>query len=397
VIENVRIQNFKCLRDVKVDLDPFTVLIGLNDSGKTSFLEALLFLGEIARGQALTQIFSGPTSLEELVWNKDQSLKLTWHVNGRVGGYPFDYTISLSPRREDAVVERLVVNGEMIFEVSDDSVDSDAVHDPQRMARFQGVGGVVQTLAWYTPTSLFGQVIDTSSVARAVAGMLGSPVKYRLDPAALRRPADLGRDVILESSGENLAAVLDGIMNSGTREAGDAIDSIFREQVPTLRGIALRPPAQARGGSGKALEVTLSAPGRKPKTIPAELTSDGALLLLAILSLAYGGSPEVVLLEEPENGLHFSRLRVVVDLLGKISTGELGNLARQVIVTTHSPVLLNLVDPKNVRIFVRRIEQGTEVIPMGKIPNIENLKKEFATGELWYLLGEEGLVQGGAQ
>ena len=40
MIKQVHIQNFKCLRDVTVELEPFTVLIGPNDSGKSSFLQA---------------------------------------------------------------------------------------------------------------------------------------------------------------------------------------------------------------------------------------------------------------------------------------------------------------------------------------------------------------------
>ncbi len=45
MIDKIHIQNFKCLRDVEVELGPFNVLIGPNDSGKTSFLEAIRWLG----------------------------------------------------------------------------------------------------------------------------------------------------------------------------------------------------------------------------------------------------------------------------------------------------------------------------------------------------------------
>lgn len=48
MIERIHIENYKCLRDVTVELGDFTVLIGPNDSGKSSFLEALQALGGIA-------------------------------------------------------------------------------------------------------------------------------------------------------------------------------------------------------------------------------------------------------------------------------------------------------------------------------------------------------------
>jgi predicted ATPase len=115
--------------------------------------------------------------------------------------------------------------------------------------------------------------------------------------------------------------------------------------------------------------------------------------MTAFLALAYGNTAEIVFVEEPENGLHFSRLESVIDLLRKMTTGEVGNQPRQVIVTTHSPILLNFARPEEVRIF-RRGPGGTQVTPMAAVPNIGDLLKEFATGELWFLLGEEALTRG---
>ena len=61
MLNRVRVQNFKCLRDVDVELGPFTVLIGPNDSGKSSFLSALQLLGKLAcsdikRGYAASEV-----------------------------------------------------------------------------------------------------------------------------------------------------------------------------------------------------------------------------------------------------------------------------------------------------------------------------------------------------
>ena len=117
------------------------------------------------------------------------------------------------------------------------------------------------------------------------------------------------------------------------------------------------------------------------------------MLLTAYLALAYGNTPEVLLIEEPENGLHPSRLKLVIDVLRKISTGEVGNRPRQVLVTTHSPILLNYAKPEEVRIFQRDQEGGTRVTPMTKVRDIDKLLQDFAVGELWYLLGEDALLK----
>jgi predicted ATP-dependent endonuclease of OLD family len=84
---------------------------------------------------------------------------------------------------------------------------------------------------------------------------------------------------------------------------------------------------------------------------------------------------------------------LVIDILRKMSTGEVGNRKRQIIMTTHNPLLLNYAKPKEVRIFVRDPEMGTRVFPMSDVADIDRLLKEFALGELWYLLGEEKLLE----
>ena len=70
MIKQVHIQNFKCLRDVTVELEPFTVLIGPNDSGKSSFLQSL---------QLLTKALS--TDGPEFTATREMS-NLTWRCEG---------------------------------------------------------------------------------------------------------------------------------------------------------------------------------------------------------------------------------------------------------------------------------------------------------------------------
>src|SRR5690242_5669819 len=67
MIESIRIQNYKALRDVTLRLTPIHVLIGKNDSGKTSILEAITALCrsvDVELGKAFQGRWEGP----ELVW-----------------------------------------------------------------------------------------------------------------------------------------------------------------------------------------------------------------------------------------------------------------------------------------------------------------------------------------
>jgi predicted ATPase len=397
MLTTVSLQNFKCLLDVTVQLDPLTVLIGPNDSGKSSLLDAIHLLGRTAL-DPLFQVFGlsndvrDLSQLRNLVWWRDEELTINWRAEGEALGRQFVYRLGLpalldggplqAPQQPRYLFsEHLTVGGERLF-------DTDAGHPP--VGRPFTIGekdfGLVRG-----KTVLSSLTQQQAPHFGAVARALSSTVKYQLDPEALRSTAQPEPSPQLSPTGSNLAAVLENIRTGKDLSAALGLDRTLQEAIPTLSGIAL--PTVQQPQYAKALEFTLADDG-EAVTIPARQASDGAVLLIAFLALAYGNTPDILLIEEPENGLHPSRLQLVIDILYKISKGEIGTRPRQVILTTHSPLLLNFVRPENVRIFRRDDTGATQVTAMSAVPNLSNLLKEFATGELWYLFGEEELVKG---
>jgi recombinational DNA repair ATPase RecF len=75
MITRMTVDNFKALRHVQVDLAPFTVLIGPNDSGKTSFLEAVFALAETTRSH-LGNYFWSPWQNRELVYKQNADIQV---------------------------------------------------------------------------------------------------------------------------------------------------------------------------------------------------------------------------------------------------------------------------------------------------------------------------------
>jgi predicted ATPase len=227
----------------------------------------------------------------------------------------------------------------------------------------------------------------------ALKRVLTSSIEYQFDVDKLYLPSVPQRDAVLERTGANLAGVLDAMKNWPDPTTFESLQMSLNEAIPTLKRIVL-PSATKHSAGAKAIEFVLAGLDQPPVTIPARLASTGALLLTAFLTLSYTDTPDLLLFEEPENGLHPSRLKMVVDILRKMSHGEPGGRKRQIVVTTHSPLLLNFVHPNEVRVFIRDPDTGTRVFPMTDVPDIDRLLKEFAVGELWYLLGEEKLFEG---
>lgn len=395
MLASFHVQNFKCLRDVEVAFGPFTVLIGLNDSGKSSILDALRMLGRTVV-EPISAIFKGDDDRRLLAWKggarSGAALPITWSVElGSLERRSWRYTMQLGGSLE---IHEHVVSYEKEPPVEarvssrDQTELSEMIHH-----MFPGVSGlIVPEVSDDGGSRAFPFTDFAIDHEREMLELARAP-RYRLNPDALRSPAVPTPDAVLSATGDNLAAVLDRLITGPDRSAIARLEQALHEAVPTLRGIALR---TVDGKSGaKSLEFVLST-GTKgpPVTIPCAHASDGAMLLTAFLALAFSDQPGLILIEEPENGLHLSRLQSVVDMLRKISEGALGNPPRQVIITTHSPLLLNYTRPEEVRIVRRDLEKGTLVTPMSDVPDVDELLGEFGAGELWYLLGEQALVEG---
>ena len=391
MLERIHVKNYKCLRDVMVDLGDFTILIGPNDSGKSSFLEVIRLFGRLVR-EPYSTIFAGNRSLANLVWRKDAERNIVWEVEATAAEHRFVYHLELPVDRRPPR-ESLDFDGKKLFWTQESPVaQARQNYAPGTLLVVHPTSQGPQIQPAQPGTTFLPQRIQQSQQPySAIAEALTSSVEYHFELDKLSAPSVPQAGNVLDPSGDNLAAVLDVLQNSADRSAFVAIQKSLHDAIDTLSGFVL-PPAPQRSGA-KTLEFVLSGEEQPPVTIPATLASSGALLLTAYLTLAHTQTTGVLLFEEPENGLHPFRLQMVVDLLRKISRGEVGNRKRQIVLTTHNPLLLNYASPEEVRVFVRHPEQGTRVFPMTKVPDIDRLLKEFALGELWYLLGEEKLFQ----
>lgn len=203
-------------------------------------------------------------------------------------------------------------------------------------------------------------------------GTVGLAQLVRLEPDALRQPCRLiprGAAVRFENErGVGLAGILD-VMNSRHPERFLALRARFVELFAGVERLEM----QNHGESQKVIGVTLIG----GEQIGPEAMSEGMLYWLAFKALQYGTKPGILLLEEPENGLHPARIREVMSLLREISAET------QVLIATHSPLVVNELKPDEVTIITRTGEQGTIATPMTKTTNFEQRRQVYALGELW--------------
>lgn len=197
--------------------------------------------------------------------------------------------------------------------------------------------------------------------------------------------ADTAGPPPLGPKGENLAALLDYVYRHDHDRYVDFVEAM-KGLVPGLKMIRISFPDP----SSRRIDLELES----GFGISAEQASTGVRYLLFFVALAYHPTPpRLILIEEPENGLHPKRLGDVVRLLREITQGKHGNHAAQVILSTHSPHLLDYVDLETDQVLVfRREEDGSRSATPVDRDRLKNFLDEFMLGEVWYNEGEAGLV-----
>ena len=124
--------------------------------------------------------------------------------------------------------------------------------------------------------------------------------------------------------------------------------------------------------------------------IAATHVSDGVLLVLAFLSLRYlPQPPRLLLIEEPENGVHPSRLADVVAILKELSSEQ---PQTQVILTTHSPYLLDMFSPDEVSLCRKEDDGSVSVHRLSESELVRKQLNVFTLGEIWTAEGDEALI-----
>ncbi|MEZ5354781.1 MAG: AAA family ATPase [Bryobacteraceae bacterium] len=395
MVHRAKIRNYKSLRDIDVELRPLTVLFGPNAAGKSNFIDALQLLSRIAvsrslkeafeppyRGKPLESFSFGAGGMEGLLALESASFTIEVDIElsatsvaaaekeiremkrGSGGGngrapkpnvihhqrLRYRIEVGISPqtgilRVEDEFLAPLGRNGE-----------------PRKSPRpfLERVGGRMHLrMEGQSHPIYFDRFMDHSILSRphypphyphltALRKEIESWFFYYFEPRERMRAATSVKEIRhIGLMGEELAAFLHTLKTLDEKQFR-AVERSIHNIIPAVTGI--------RTEVNKAGEVELSVL-EGAVAMPARVVSEGTLRLLGLLAL--GGvkePPALIGFEEPENGVHPRRVRDIAKLLS--ARAETG--ATQIIVTTHSPVLPDHLDPHS--LFVcRKTAAGTAI------------------------------------
>lgn len=317
-LRRVVLKNYRSIAGCDVLLGPLTFLVGPNGSGKSNFLDALRLTAEGLR-----------ISLEHALRDRGGIAE----VRRRSGGHPTHFGIRLEmtlPSGLDAAYAFQVgaaKGGAFVLQ-----------REECRVGRSLYI--VVEGRLASTTESIMPPVATDRLYLVAAAGLPSFRPVYdalsRLSflnpvPDVIRTPQPPDPGEQLARDGRNLAGVVDRMPEEARRRVNEYLAQI----VPGIRGVDV-----VRALGLETLEFRQDVPGQQqPWRFKAGSMSDGTLRAFCVLVSLFQGAAgarrsPLVCLEEPEMALHPAAAGVLLEALEEASE------SRQVLVTTHSPDLL---------------------------------------------------------
>jgi AAA15 family ATPase/GTPase len=373
MLSKLKVQHYKSLFDTEIDLEPLTVFIGPNGSGKSNICESLVVLSNclqrlinISGNNLVKDFFS--QSLETVSKNQLNIESKFWHGN-------LDYLsfmISTITKKNIDLPRFSELVASFNYQQQSFSVDT----FQNILAGSDNIITDVRCSATWTE-ELRSFLVSNNYQTSSIASALHKICIYDFAP-------HLSDDVISSSSmgrtGAGIAYALADILFSN-RKSFDELEERLRLLVPNIQRISLL--------RGKNQTFSLQLVDKYSEHhIPASDISDGTLRILAFLTALYQeNTPSIICFEEIENGVHPWLLHKMMELLKLVSTEGITGKPVQILITTHSPTLLNYVEPHQVRAVELDNEGKTQVhnLPTDSVRFQKALEAyDGSLGELWF-------------
>lgn len=373
-VRRVRIRNYKSIAFCDLTLEPLTILVGRNASGKSNFLDALGFLRDVAT-VGVREAVRAHGGRDAVLYRGAAEPVVSIEIEGAFGHSgageeateeaAFRLDVGLPADRAPEIrCER--------FTLGDDPRGPDGYSAcGDDITRYDDDPGG-RRLPWRNHLTPILTRWNKDSGLGYLSALLGVR-HYGFDPSRIRPPQAPRPGEYLTRDGANLASVLRSIRDADPFWF-DRINAYLRSVTPDIQVDRVE-----QVGGYETIQFRVGdEDSDRPLTLPAASMSDGTLRVLAALTAAIqdfppDGPPSLVAIEEPETSLHPAAMRSLVAALDEAT------LRTQILITTHSPDLLDAeeVKPENVRV-VRMVDGKTVIGPVDEA-FVEIVAREFNT------------------
>jgi len=369
MITELRLKNWKSFSDATLYIDPVTILIGTNASGKSNTLDALLFLQRIASGVGVYQAIHGDVNLQpirggmewvcrrpsnifslEIILNtKDKDIDHRYTLNVQVNGIKAEVCdeemtlLKYGPRSQNPKESRLYYTQQQ------------GNTTPGLSAYFStGTKGPGKKIELSRSYSVLAQA-ESLSLRKEVQDGIREIISqlqmiFVFDPVPSHMRDYTPFSEILKPDGSNMAGVLAALEPARKKDVEETltrylrkipegdIQRIWTEPVGKFETDAMLYCEEKWFEEQMGLVDSENLPSSDTHIVDARGMSDGTLRFLAIVTAMLTRQPgSLLVIEEVDNGLHPSRAHILIGMLKELGKKR----SIDVIVTTHNPALLD--------------------------------------------------------
>lgn len=383
MIKKITIQSFFSFKQHSAPIvlnSGSNLLVGINGTGKSNFLKAVKLLHEAVVGIGLEKLLNmwggvlnimnfGAHDIDEVVltYEFDENALLNNNDENGFKENPI-YEIRIKKQGNSSyTLQEVLKTSEFIFLHSDKgqgNVFKDNSLTPLSGEYIKEQELVLRQLGdfmTFLPLFIIKEAIEEIAVYDFFDTTSESPIR-QLSPYY--------SDKKLLPNGENLTFLLN-YLNGNSTSAYDRIVNLLKNANSQFRELVFPQPTP-----GKTL-LALKEHNLE-RAVPIEHISDGTLRFLLLLSIFYNPNRgKVICIDEPEIGLHPDMIRTLAE-----GIKHAANDGTQMLIATHSPLLLNAFELEDLLIFEKDNNNSTIVVKKTEA-DFEDWEGDFLVGQMW--------------
>lgn len=402
MIRKIEVLRYKGFKYGRIELKPFNILVSPNASGKSTLLDILTFIRDVLNESPAYAVEKRCARLDELLWNHELrtlEIALEFEIpSERNSRYKLArYEISISQNEKEGIIienehlwlirhENLIKDTAVPYQISHfpyDHVPPEHVinlgKNPSGWRKIvskssKGNDYFKSEITDWNIIYRFGPT--KASLARIpedetkfplslwVKSILTEGIQFlQLNSVDMRWACRPDSSTNLQSSGRNLAKIVKNL-----RDKHRNLFQRWVEHVKTALDEVQNIDVTERE-EDRFLYIYIQF--KNNLRVPSWLLSDGTLRLLAQTLIAYlPEKDKIYIIEEPENGLHPQAIETVLQSLSSV-------YQNQILLATHSPVVLRLAEPKDILCFSKAPSGAIDVVRGDKHPKLQDWKRDI--------------------
>jgi predicted ATPase len=354
-IRTIKARNYKSFRDVEINLSDFNVIIGPNSAGKSNFLSILQFFRDIINSGVenaislqggLDYILNPNDKVMEIEIVFNHKMAFNFNSTKKFDMQAFSYKIQLEFLKNSRKLKKYKYKESLELDLKDNS----------KLSIYNNNGKIVMDNALNHLFGGFIGVVAHGTSDRSILSLIpiipffdrgNIPQIYDIDPKLSKRSIPISGLAELEPDGRNIALVLKDLTKNS--DSLKKLISLVDVCIPFINKIDTESLAD------KSILLNIKENFNKELKLPATFISDGTIEIITLIDILFFERRNLVAIEEPEKNLHPALLQKIMELMKEASKNK------QLIITTHSPEIINYVDIKNI-LIIKRDKGGFSVI-----------------------------------